>query len=584
MTATFVPAGARHVSVPMLSPTLVSSVLDALPGMVGYWDAGLRNVIANDAYVEYFGVAPERLRGMHLRELLGPDLFAASRRHIEGALAGRQQTFTRTMTDRAGRTRHTQATYLPDIQDGVVVGFLAQVTDITERVDAERALARSVEQYRALARSIPGGFVLLFDTELRYLVAEGRDLARFGFSADDLEGRTMDEALPPSLAAELGPHYRAALAGADVRWERQVGRRIYELTAAPVRGADGEVFAGMVLARNATRERRSQLVLEALSDVATCVARHDSAEQVGQRIAMHLTATFGLASSGVVRFTDRLDGEIVATFPARPAGVPRIVDFVADPASAAARVQATAKPAIVDYRTHGDRVSAAMRAHGYEAGAAVPIRHQGALWGCLCVADGDPRAVSPELLSELAGFAELLQIALDNLEAWGRLSVQAGTDSLTGLPNRRRFDERLARGLERAAETGRPLSVVVLDIDHFKAINDTHGHPAGDAVLQEVAATLAGSARATELVARLGGEEFGWLLPDTTREQALHAAERARAAVATRLFAPAGAVTVSAGVCSTADVVDPEQVCAGADRALYAAKHRGRNVTVAHGG
>ena len=111
--------------------------------MVGYWDRDLRNVIANNAYLEYFGKSPQQMRGIHIRELLGPDLYAKNRPYIEGALAGEPQRFDRAIPTPSGDLRHTQASYIPDVADGVVRGFVALVTDITERKRIEEEIERS---------------------------------------------------------------------------------------------------------------------------------------------------------------------------------------------------------------------------------------------------------------------------------------------------------------------------------------------------------------------------------------------------------------------------------------------------------
>lgn len=153
-------------------------------------------------------------------------------------------------------------------------------------------------------------------------------------------------------------------------------------------------------------------------------------------------------------------------------------------------------------------------------------------------------------------------------------------DALTTLPNRRAFEEDLAREVARAARGGPPLAVVVLDVDHFKIVNDTHGHGVGDVVLREVAARAASAVRAGDFVARIGGEEFGLLLQGTELAGALELAERVRAAVAA---APVEAgevalsVTASLGCAVLAPGEGPEAVVARADARLYEAKRAGRD-------
>lgn len=170
----------------------------------------------------------------------------------------------------------------------------------------------------------------------------------------------------------------------------------------------------------------------------------------------------------------------------------------------------------------------------------------------------------------------------DTLEALRRLATR---DELTGLLNRREYDRILAEEDERARRFGHPLGLVIVDIDRFKAINDSHGHPAGDAVLREVAARLAGAIRTVDRVARIGGEEFALILVQTDGPTALEVARRAVSAVAGKPVAAGEAlslgVTVSAGVAALPADPEPGALFAAADRALYAAKRRGRGVAVA---
>ena len=160
------------------------------------------------------------------------------------------------------------------------------------------------------------------------------------------------------------------------------------------------------------------------------------------------------------------------------------------------------------------------------------------------------------------------------------LAHRASHDGLTGLLNQRAFRERLAAESERCAADGRPLSVIVVDLDHFKAINDVHGHPTGDRVLAEAAARIAGAARAVDTVGRIGGEEFAWLLPDDSAESALIAAQRLRAAINETPFAGGLSVTASMGICDLSTARNPESLLARADEALYWSKAFGRDAAL----
>ena len=179
--------------------------------------------------------------------------------------------------------------------------------------------------------------------------------------------------------------------------------------------------------------------------------------------------------------------------------------------------------------------------------------------------------------------ARLLQTTRELENANAALALIAQTDGLTGVGNRRALDDALAREVGRAARNRTPISVVMLDVDHFKLYNDRYGHLAGDECLRRVARAVAATpARAADFVGRYGGEEFCIVLPDTPALGALHAAERMRLAVEALEIPAAGDakwVSVSLGVATGLPASGAALVglLADADRALYAAKHAGRN-------
>jgi diguanylate cyclase (GGDEF)-like protein len=161
------------------------------------------------------------------------------------------------------------------------------------------------------------------------------------------------------------------------------------------------------------------------------------------------------------------------------------------------------------------------------------------------------------------------------------LTRLAVTDPVTGVWNRRHGRELLEAATAQPDQDGGPLSVLMVDIDNFKAINDTHGHETGDTVLIELARRLAGAVRSTDMVARWGGEEFVILLRDCPLDDAVIRAEKIRRQIADVSFPGAGTITVSIGAAQLVADDDVTSWVARSDKALYEAKRAGRNTVAA---
>jgi diguanylate cyclase (GGDEF)-like protein len=255
---------------------------------------------------------------------------------------------------------------------------------------------------------------------------------------------------------------------------------------------------------------------------------------------------------------------------------------------------------LVDYleRHPQSEATRAIVEEGMRSSLTVPLAAMGHQVGFLFFSSQTPNAYTAEhtrLLERISGqlslaieksrlYDRLLETTRELEEANRQLARAAATDSLTGLPNRRVFDERLALEWRRCRRSGRALSVLMIDIDHFKSFNDDHGHVAGDACLRAVAERLSSSiGRAADLLARYGGEEFAAILPETGNDEAARLAEELRNRVESLELpgTPASAsITVSIGVATTVpdDERTPEDLIRRADASLYVAKQRGRNL------
>jgi diguanylate cyclase (GGDEF)-like protein/PAS domain S-box-containing protein len=175
-------------------------LIDSVPAMVSYWDSELRNVVANEAFIEFFGKTPVEIRGRHLRDVLGEDLYGLNHAYVEGVLAGAKQVFEHTLTDRHGGTRYVETNYIPDTVDGEVSGFYVQVTDVTARVEAERARDDAVRLLQISMDNAPIGQAIV-DMSINALYVNPALCTMFGCTAEELIGVNLRNFVHPADVA-----------------------------------------------------------------------------------------------------------------------------------------------------------------------------------------------------------------------------------------------------------------------------------------------------------------------------------------------------------------------------------------------
>jgi diguanylate cyclase (GGDEF)-like protein len=229
-----------------------------------------------------------------------------------------------------------------------------------------------------------------------------------------------------------------------------------------------------------------------------------------------------------------------------------------------------------------------LRVVGMESLLVLPLIAADTAIGSFTVAAHRPRAFGKDKREMLAVIANHVAVSLANAQMYGRMEAMATTDGLTGLVNHRTFQERFDEMLARAERSGSRQALLLTDVDHFKKVNDTYGHPVGDEVLRGVARVVREQVRKVDLAARYGGEEFAIVLEGTDLRGAKETAERIRTEVGKLVFQSAKgpfSVTLSLGIAvfgpDSNDGRDKKTLIANADQSLYHAKHNGRNQAVA---
>ncbi len=341
------------------------------------------------------------------------------------------------------------------------------------------------------------------------------------------------------------------------------------------------VATSTLAAINERELRRRRYDLEALARLALRLETVDELSAVGAVLLAEIADAFGYEHAMLIQ---RREGRLVPlAWRGGPAG--EDVGWAAfDPVDAPVVTQALEEnrtALVARAEAERDAVIAACAMTTRNA-IVVPLHADRAL-GALVVEHGARHGLRVErrVVSMLERFCSHASLVLSNVTLLMQIRDQATTDMLTGLANRRALEEALGRACAHAAREHEPLSLAMVDIDHFKAFNDAHGHQLGDRVLQLVGKTLGQHTRASDVAARYGGEEFCVLMPGIGSEAAAETAVRLCAVIAEA--SGELSVTASSGVASLPVGGTAEALVAAADEALYAAKRAGRNRVVVGG-
>jgi len=443
-----------------------------------------------------------------------------------------------------------------------------------------RARAEQREK-RLLFEHLPQTTVAVFDRDLRVGFATGRAFGRDTANPRTIRGKSIAELLPPAQADAFATHCRAALRGEKRSFQLNSleSGRDYWVRLVPLPDSRGEVGGAMAVSLDISNRWQIDRDLgnragdvDVIADVTRALARSVDPDD---------------ARSAVCEGARRVaDAPVAALFEPGTAGTGLVARAAAgaelegmllrlEEDSGAGRAFARADEVFVAQSGHE---SEADREFFERADARAvlwhPVVRDRAAIGVLAVAWRDGIAgVSLRLSALIDVLGAEAAVAIGRADMLGRLEHQAHTDDLTGLPNRRRWEEQLPSELSRSWREEQPVCVAMLDLDHFKAYNDRRGHQAGDRLLREATAAWREALRPYDIIARYGGEEFSLILPGCSLSDALTLVERLRAATPEQ-------ESCSAGIAEWNGEEYPEGLVGRADAALYRAKRSGRDRTV----
>ena len=531
---------------------LLSAVIDhaaigmACVGLDGRWAR------VNQALCEIVGYRESELRGLRFHDLTHPEDRDAHREDVQRLLAGETRTFQmqKRYLHKDGHLVwvRVSVSLLRD-DHGHPEQFISQIEDITAAKQTEQQLRDSQARLQAIFEHVPAA-IALRDLDGRYEHANTYAAAALRLTPEQMIGRHTAQLLPSDIARQVADQDEQLLrSGVPASEELTIPSadgtaRDYHVVRYPVRDSDGAITGLGTFSVEITERKRAERDLQRERDHSQAIIA-----AMSEGYALTVDGTITAINDALCRLTGFSRQELIGAvmpFPFWPA------DEINEAMATRDRIVAAQGGTfeITLKRRDGSRFDAEITAQ--------PAHH----------ADGS-----------LLGFVNTLRDITDRKRYEAELTRRATHDPLTGLPNHRAFHERLAAELDRAAADGTPVSVAVLDLDHFKHVNDRYGHQAGDEVLHTVAQRLAGLVGEGELLARVGGEEFAWIWPAVSGLTAYAAVERARHAISATPIAPVGELTVSAGVSDLADGGELRELYQHADQALYWAKQHGRNQT-----
>jgi diguanylate cyclase (GGDEF)-like protein/PAS domain S-box-containing protein len=477
---------------------------------------------------------------------------------------------------------------------------LISAVDNTRQIETEKSLLESEERLRLLLENAED-IIFLQDLNGKYLYHNG--VLRFGMTSEDILGKYPSDLYEPKVAEEIMQsvvstilNRKPVVVEIPFNWDSET--RWYSNLVYPVISMNGVVVAVGTICRNITEKRQTEQALanaqkslsfriaelekhnqeiSLLSEMLTTLQFSADVGEAHHVISQVLEQLFlGLNGSLLEVKSQDQEQDVIPDGEDQPA--PQILSVLPDDCWAIRYGKAYY---VEDTSTNP--VCQHIREKRPNSSLCIPYFIDGTPAGCLHLETTAEKKSIPESDRRLAQTTtEQIGLALTNIRLRIKLEKQAIHDALTGLYNRHYLDETINRELYRQERSNQPLSLIMIDLDHLKQINDIYGHAAGDAVIRELAKLLKRSVRVSDIPCRYGGDEFLLVMPDTNLETALRRANRI-ADEFRKLSIPFGTqtlgeFTLSMGVsCSTLSGHTSQDLMSAADKALYQAKGAGRD-------